>query len=249
MLSDDNKVIAEKFNHYFANIGSDLATKIPNVSTDFKQFLSGNYAQSLFLRPVHDEKNRNIINSLKEGAPGADSITANVLKCVLNYIVNPLTHICQLSLSQGYFPSDLKIAKIVPLCKCKDPCLFNKYRPISLLSIFSKVLEKVMYDKLYEYLLKFEVLYSYQFGFQKNKSTYMAIICLMDKLVQALEKRGGRNWKIHWFSESIWYSGPYYSTGKIALLRYQRQSTQLAFQLFNGKPAVCWIQPNYFKPT
>ena len=45
-----------------------------------------------------------------------------------------------------------------------------------------------MYDRLYEYLLKFEVLYSYQFGFQKNKSTYMAIICLMDKLVKALEK-------------------------------------------------------------
>ena len=145
MLSDDNKVIAEKFNHYFANIGSDffanigsdLAKKIPNVSTDFKEFLSGNYAQSFFLRPVHDEEIRNIINSLKEGAPGADNITANVLKCVLNYIVNPLTHICQLSLSQGYFPNDLKIAKIVPLCKC------NNYRPISLLSVFSKVLEKL----------------------------------------------------------------------------------------------------------
>ena len=136
---------------------------------------------------MHDEEIRNIINSLKEGAPGADSITADVLKCVLNYIVNPLTHISQLSLSQGYFPGDLKIAKIVPLYKCKDPCLFNNYRPISLLSVFSKVLEKVMYDRLYEYLLKFEVLYSYQFGFQKNKSTYMAIICLMDKLVKALE--------------------------------------------------------------
>ena len=64
MLSDDNKVIAEKCNYYFANIGSDLAKKIPNVSTDFKEFLGGNYAQSFFLRPVHDEEIRNIINSL-----------------------------------------------------------------------------------------------------------------------------------------------------------------------------------------
>ena len=118
----------------------------------------------------------------------SDNITDNVLKCVLNYIVNPLTHICQLLLSEGYFPSDLKIAKIVPLYKCKYLCLSNNYRPISLLSVISKVLEKVMYDRWYKYLLKFEVLYSYQFGFQKNKSTYMAIICLMDKLFNALEK-------------------------------------------------------------
>ena len=45
MLSDDDKVIAEKWNHYFANIGSHLAKKIPNVSTDFMEFLSGNYAR------------------------------------------------------------------------------------------------------------------------------------------------------------------------------------------------------------
>ena len=89
-------------------------------------------------------------NSLKEGPPGADNITANVLECVLNYIVNPLTHICQLSLSQGYFPSDLKIAKIVPLYEYKDPCLFNKCRPISLLSVSSNILENVMYDRLYD---------------------------------------------------------------------------------------------------
>ena len=48
VLSDDYKVIAEKFNHYFASIGSDLAKKFPNVSTDIKKFLSGNYAQSFF---------------------------------------------------------------------------------------------------------------------------------------------------------------------------------------------------------
>ena len=145
------------------------------------------YPQIFFLRPVHDGEIRNIITSLKEGTPGAANITATVLKCVLNYIVNPLTNICQLSLSQGYFPSDLEIAKIVPLYTCKDPCLFNNHRPISLLSIFSKVLEKVMYDRLYDCLLKFEVLYSYQFGFQKNKSTYIAIICLMDRLIKALQ--------------------------------------------------------------
>ena len=117
--------------------------------------------------------------------PGADNITANVLKCVLNYIVNPLTHICQLSLSQGYFPSDLKkMLKLFPFINVKILASSIIIVPFH----NSQSSEKVMYDRLYDYLLKFEVLYSYQFGFQKNKSTYMAIICLMDKLVKALEK-------------------------------------------------------------
>ena len=67
------------------------------------------------------EEIRRIITSPTEGAPGADNNAAIVLKCVLNFMVNNLIHLCQLSLSHGYFPGDLKIAKIVPLSKCKDP--------------------------------------------------------------------------------------------------------------------------------
>ena len=70
VLTEDSKLIAEKFNRHFANIGSDLAKKIPNVSTGFKEFLKGNYAQSLFLKPVYPEEIREIILSRKEGAPG-----------------------------------------------------------------------------------------------------------------------------------------------------------------------------------
>ena len=80
------------------------------------------------------------------------------------------------------------MAKIIPIFKCNDASLFNNYRPISLLSIFSKILEKIMYDRLYEYVIELRILYEYQFGFQKKKSTYMAIICLLDMLIKALEK-------------------------------------------------------------
>ena len=118
---------------------------------------------------------------LKNGAPGCDDVPANPIKNVLDDILNPLVHICQLSLNQGYFPEELKLAKIIPIYKCKDSSLFNNYRPISLLSVFSKNIEKVMYDRLYEYLVKYSILYGYQFGFQKHKSTYMAIICMLEK--------------------------------------------------------------------
>ena len=83
-----------------------------------------------------------MVVSLKEEAPWSDNIIASVLKSVLEYIVNPLNHVCQLSLSEGHFPSDLKIAKIIHLYECKDLGLFINSWPISLLSVFPKVLEK-----------------------------------------------------------------------------------------------------------
>ena len=106
---------------------------------------------------------------MKDGAPGIDNISASVLKYVNEEVLAPLTHICQLSLDQGQFPSQLKLAKIIPLFKSKDPSTFSNYRPISLLSIFSKILEKVMYDRLYNYLVKSQLLYVYQFSFQKKQ--------------------------------------------------------------------------------
>ena len=148
-MTEDNKIIADRFNHYFAHVGSELAKKIPNASTTFRKFCKGNFAQSMFLKPVTSYEIRAIILSLRSCAPGLDNISASVLKYVIDDVIHPLTHICTLSLSQGYFTDELKIAKIVPLYKCKDPCQFNNYRPISLLSIFSKILEKIMYSRLY----------------------------------------------------------------------------------------------------
>ena len=186
-LTENPKLIADKFNEFFTNIGPSLASKIPASNISFRNFLSSHSTQSMFLKPVSSEELNKIISSLKDGAPGTDDISANVLKYVTKDVLTPITHVCQLSLDQGYFPSQLKLAKIIPLFKSKDPATFSNYRPISLLSIFSKILEKVMYNRLYNYLVKFKFLYIYQFGFQKNKSTYMALICLVDKLTQALE--------------------------------------------------------------
>jgi hypothetical protein len=65
-------------------------------------------------------------------------------------------------------PDKLKIAKVIPLFKKGDRCLLENYRPISLLSIFNKLLEKVVYKRVYNFLNKNEVLYKYQFGFRKK---------------------------------------------------------------------------------
>jgi len=76
----------------------------------------------------------------------------------------------------------LKIAKVLPLYKKDDPQQPCNYRPVSLLSIFSKVLEKLMHKRLYCYLEKYSILYDYQFGFRKYHGTSLALIEVIDSI-------------------------------------------------------------------
>ena len=125
---------------------------------------------------------------LNDGAPGRDGVTAKCLKCITDHIAMPLTRLANLSFAQGVFPRDLKVAMVSPLYKAKDPMIFSNYRPISLLSSFSKILEKLMPNRLLKFLNKCDILNKYQFGFPNNHSTYMALIILLEDLNNALDK-------------------------------------------------------------
>ena len=142
---------------------------------------------SIFLSRVDEEEVIKIIDSLKNSAPGYDGITASILKLCKNIIIGPLVHLCNLSLTQGIFPDSLKIANILPLYKAEDPMSFNNYRPVSLLSVLSKVFEKVMYNRLINFLEIYKILIEKQFGFRKLHTTYMALMVLMDELTKAME--------------------------------------------------------------
>ena len=109
------------------------------------------------------------------------------IRSVLNYIEGPLTYVCNLSLNEGIFPDILKIANVIPLYKKDDPVFFNNYRPVSLLCSLSKVLEKLMYNRVISFLDDNNILFKYQFGFRKSHSTYLALTILMDKLIKSIE--------------------------------------------------------------
>ena len=98
----------------------------------------------------------------------------------------PLSH---LSITSGIVPDKLKIAKVVPVYKNKGETTFTgNYRPISLLSIFDKLLEKVMYSRLYKHLHANQILYQYQFGFRRNYSTTLALIDVIDKIYHKMDE-------------------------------------------------------------
>ena len=115
-------------------------------------------------------------------------MSPSIFQVSLPLICPLLTHICNLSLSEGIFPDELKLANVIPIFKSGDHETFNNYRPVSTLCTISKVFEKIMYSRLLNYLDHYKILFSYQFGFRKSHSTYMAFMVLIDKLTRALDE-------------------------------------------------------------
>ena len=142
----DKNVAVNKFNQYFVNVGVDLANKIPvpNQNTSFHGYMPKRNECNLFLSPVLEEDIITTVNACKSKTScDHNNIDMVIVKQVINYIAKPLAHVCSKSFECGVFPDDMKVAKVVPLFKARDRSLFSNYRPISLLSQFSKILEKL----------------------------------------------------------------------------------------------------------
>ena len=111
-----------------------------------------------------------------------------LLKLIPDLIIIPLCNIINLSFVSGSFPDHLKIVKVIPIHKNGSTQDMNNYRPISLLSIFDKIMEKIMHERLYKFLELNNILYSKQFGFRKNNSTIDALIKITDKIRESVDK-------------------------------------------------------------
>ena len=113
-----------------------------------------------------------------------------VLKLVCNQISPLLTHLFNKCIHDGYFPDELKIAKIIPLYKNKgqinDIC---NYRPISMLSVFSKIFEKLIQKQLTDFFDKTGAITSSQYGFRRRHSTLHALINATENLYQSIDKK------------------------------------------------------------
>ena len=115
-------------------------------------------------------------------------ISYNVASKCFGELCTPLKHIFDLSFENGIFPNNLKIATVTPVYKSGENSSLSNYRPISVLPCFSKMLERIMYRRLYSYLQENKILYSKQFGFQTGHSTDHAIIQLVEQIYENFEK-------------------------------------------------------------
>ena len=94
----------------------------------------------------------------------------------------PLRYIFKLRIEKGIFTDQIKIAKVTPLFKKGDNALMDNYRAISVLPSFSKILERIICNRLYSFFSENNIFYKKQFGFQKQHSSDHAIIYLVDKI-------------------------------------------------------------------
>ncbi len=182
--------IANKFNEYFVNVGPQLAKKIPNDNNiSYESFLKGSYIDSMFLEPVTENELMNeIINLSENKSAGHDEISAKMIKEIKGEILKPLTYIYDLTFLTGKIPKFLKIALVTPVFKANETNRFENYRPISVLTCFSKLLEKLMYKRLYNYVETKKILSNHQYGFCRNRSTEDAILELTDKISKAMDE-------------------------------------------------------------
>ena len=188
-FTSDNCKIADAFNKFYVNIGPTLAKKINHSNIEPTSYINEYVPESMFVSPTDGTEVSNIISSLKEASSGYDDVTSKIVKVSYEDYIQPLTHVINLSLVNGIVPQELKIAKVIPLFKNGDATIVNNYRPVSVLPLFSKILEKIMYKRLLSFINKHKILHDYQFGFRKNHGTDLALIIIMDKITQALQNK------------------------------------------------------------
>ena len=141
------------------------------TTNSFSDYLNGNYAPNLFMFPTCEAEILHTTTNLKAStSEGFDNISTKMLKQTMKEVATPLAHVVNISLSHGIFPNDMKLAKIVPILKNGNTELFNNYRPISILPAFSKILEKIVCNRLLHFLETKTILYKHQYGFRKNSA-------------------------------------------------------------------------------
>lgn len=179
--------LANKFNNYFLNAGFCASASANSVSCTSYINCSDS---SIFMSPTTAQEMYGLLNKLKNSsACGVDEIKAAPLKAVAHVICLPLSHICNLILSSGTFPNQLKIARVAVIFKGGDKNDLGNYRPISVLPMFSKVIEETINSRLTHFLQQKNIIVQNQYGFQKKKSTEMALLNIKDKIIDNIENK------------------------------------------------------------
>jgi hypothetical protein len=184
-----DKDIANLLNSYFSSLGSELTNEIPRTEKDFTDFLPPPYRDSFFLSPVSEATMLNYIRSIKP-KPSLDdnSISMKLLNRVSEFICKPLAHIYNCSVATGVFPDLMKVSKSIPIYKSGSPSDMDNFRMVSIINQFSKVFEKIMFERLLEFLESNNFFYNLQFGFRKKYSTLHAVTSIINVISKKLNE-------------------------------------------------------------
>lgn len=169
----NQQMICEEMNNHFISIGQKLADKI-SIKENIPEEVN---SKSMFLddNDIDEEEIKDIIDNLNiHKSTGADNISVKIVKTVKTELIPILKYLVKLSLQKSIFPEKMKFAQITPVFKCNKTSNPNNYRPISVLPVMSKILEKIMNIKLTNFLEKQNLIFDNQYGFRKSRDTEVA---------------------------------------------------------------------------
>jgi hypothetical protein len=191
-LVEDRREIANGFNKFFASVAKNLNAKICSSTlnhsdTDFKSYLGNRVDNSIFMSSASACEIEKIVQEF--GNDKASDIPILVLKKCSTLVSGHLAVFLNKFMEAGSYPSILKVGKITPVYKKDDPQKLGNYRPVSVIPIFSKIFEKLLYSRIYSFLTAMNVIYDKQFGFRKNHSTSHAVNYSVNKLLTEIEEK------------------------------------------------------------
>ena len=185
--------IADSQNDFFVNKVKQIQENLPAQSADplaKLRLLMRNRSCSFQLKAVHPETVEKILSGLKNSKScGLDTIDTFTLKLAGPYILPALTHLVNLSITSQTFPTVWKTAKIIPRYKKEDPLSPPNYRPVAILPILSKILEKSIFLQIIEYMDTNQLIHPNHHGFRAAHSTTTGLIQMYDAWVEAVEHK------------------------------------------------------------
>ena len=153
----------------------------------FSVFIGQRVNESMFFEPCSMEEIETIINELDNGK--ASDISIRVLKNCSSILTTYLTTFYNVFIDLGVFPDILKIGQVTPIHKKGNTQLLQNYRPVSTLPCFGKIFEKIMYSRLYKFVISKNILYENQYCFRSHHSTSHAVNYSIDKITCNIENK------------------------------------------------------------
>ena len=188
--TSDPVKVSNILNNFFVKIADNITRNMPRTPKSPLDYITNTNQNSIFLSPVtYIEVEEIILNLDPSKSVGPHSIPIYLLKILGPHISEALAKLVNQSLLEGIFPSKLKLAKVISLYKKDDPEIASNYRPISLLPLFSKLYERLMYRRLYSFLIYHKIIYPLQFGFQKNHSVEHTLISMTEVVRSTLDNK------------------------------------------------------------
>lgn len=172
----DSITIANEFANHFSSVSTNkLNDKYGHLHTSNNPISTPLLSNSIFIDPVTMDEVISVIGNLKnKNSSGTDDINVKIIKVIKFDIAVPLTILINESIFSGVFPTILKTANVIPIHKKNDKHNIENYRQISILSVFSKILEKIVYEKLLCFINKYNIINDCQHGFRPGRSVETA---------------------------------------------------------------------------